>query len=294
MLASSSIIHSLVSTLSPFLSTRALRPHLVVDPVTISTSKHTLLPPSAVRALCTALLPLASVVTPNVMEAELLVRCLSAGAQGGRRQDGGEGADKDSAELGRRIEDAAEAQQGERGRITDLVGMIDAARTIRQSVPGNTLSVLVKGGHLQLDEAALKKSLAGLGEQGGSAIQVIWGEGVDTSRLSSGNDKQESAAAPVEVLESHRAYRRDQSRGTSSNSKEDPEGAKYVVDVLLVEPDRPVLFVSVALKSTSTHGTGCTLSAAIAARLALGDSGQSARVQPREGVSLTRRVPSGI
>jgi hydroxymethylpyrimidine/phosphomethylpyrimidine kinase len=46
---------------------------LVVDPVMVSTSGAQLLKPAAVKALCTELLPLAAVVTPNLDEAEILV-----------------------------------------------------------------------------------------------------------------------------------------------------------------------------------------------------------------------------
>jgi len=46
---------------------------LVVDPVMVSTSGAQLLKPAAVRALCAQLLPLATVVTPNLDEAEILV-----------------------------------------------------------------------------------------------------------------------------------------------------------------------------------------------------------------------------
>lgn len=46
---------------------------LVVDPVMVSTSGAALLKPAAVKALCTELLPLATLVTPNLDEAEILV-----------------------------------------------------------------------------------------------------------------------------------------------------------------------------------------------------------------------------
>ncbi len=47
-------------------------PHLVVDPVMISKSGHPLLKPDGIDAVKTKLLPLASVVTPNVHEAQQL------------------------------------------------------------------------------------------------------------------------------------------------------------------------------------------------------------------------------
>ena len=51
---------------------RAGIPILVVDPVMVATSGARLLRPDALRALCGALLPIATVVTPNVPEAEVL------------------------------------------------------------------------------------------------------------------------------------------------------------------------------------------------------------------------------
>jgi len=49
------------------------RPPLVVDPVMVATSGAVLLKPAAIRALTERLLPLASLVTPNLDEAQLLV-----------------------------------------------------------------------------------------------------------------------------------------------------------------------------------------------------------------------------
>jgi hydroxymethylpyrimidine/phosphomethylpyrimidine kinase len=47
-------------------------PLLVVDPVMIATSGARLLKPSAIRAVCNELLPLATLVTPNLDEAQIL------------------------------------------------------------------------------------------------------------------------------------------------------------------------------------------------------------------------------
>ena len=49
------------------------RPPLIVDPVMVATSGACLLKPSAVKAVCDKLLPLATLVTPNLDEAELLL-----------------------------------------------------------------------------------------------------------------------------------------------------------------------------------------------------------------------------
>ena len=49
--------------------------NIVVDPVTLSKSKYPLLRPDAIERLKAELLPLATVVMPNVDEAELLAEC---------------------------------------------------------------------------------------------------------------------------------------------------------------------------------------------------------------------------
>lgn len=49
--------------------------NIVIDPVTLSKSKYPLLKPDAIECLKTELLPLATVVMPNVPEAELLTEC---------------------------------------------------------------------------------------------------------------------------------------------------------------------------------------------------------------------------
>lgn len=66
MLYSAALIRCVAGTL------RNKRVPLVVDPVMVSTSGALLLKPAAVKALCTELLPLATVVTPNLDEARIL------------------------------------------------------------------------------------------------------------------------------------------------------------------------------------------------------------------------------
>lgn len=52
---------------------RGSRPPLIVDPVMVATSGAVLLKPSAIRILKERLLPLATLVTPNLPEAEILL-----------------------------------------------------------------------------------------------------------------------------------------------------------------------------------------------------------------------------
>ncbi len=63
---------AVIEAVAEFLS--AHRVPLVVDPVMVASSGATLLEEDAVGALVTSLFPLATVVTPNLMEAQALVR----------------------------------------------------------------------------------------------------------------------------------------------------------------------------------------------------------------------------
>ncbi|KAL7752953.1 trifunctional hydroxymethylpyrimidine kinase/phosphomethylpyrimidine kinase/thiaminase [Sorochytrium milnesiophthora] len=137
----------------------------VVDPVMVATSGAQLLQTDAVDALKQRLLPLATVVTPNVREAEVLTGM----------------------------------------RIRSLDDMKAAARALHAL---GARYVLVKGGHLVLD-GATDQPLDG-GRDGAVVVDVLWD-------------------------------------GSSS-----------------------VLFRHAWIDTRSTHGTGCTLSAAIAACLAGG------------------------
>ena len=65
MLSTAEIIQAVVHTLPEHIP-------LVVDPVMISTSGHRLLDESAIRSMKEVLLPHATVVTPNIPEAEVL------------------------------------------------------------------------------------------------------------------------------------------------------------------------------------------------------------------------------
>lgn len=129
---------------------------IVVDPVMVASSGARLLEEGAIRALTEDLIPLATVVTPNLDEAEILL--------------------------------------GRRPRDTEIGRMADAAELARKL----GASVLLKGGHGEGDEL----------------VDLL----VD---------------AGGRVLATRRAAR---------------------------------------IRGTDTHGSGCTLSAALAARLALGDT----------------------
>lgn len=68
MLANAAVIETVAESLE-----RYRPPRLVLDPVMVATSGARLLEPEALTALRTRLLPLATVITPNLPEAELLL-----------------------------------------------------------------------------------------------------------------------------------------------------------------------------------------------------------------------------
>jgi len=68
MLATAEVIHAVADALEAHRP-----PHIVVDPVMVATSGAKLLADDALEAMRTRLLPLATVLTPNIPEAELLL-----------------------------------------------------------------------------------------------------------------------------------------------------------------------------------------------------------------------------
>lgn len=89
MLSSSAIVEAVTEKLKEYTP-----PVVVVDPVMISKSKFSLLKEEAIDSLKTALIPLATVITPNIYEAELLAQ------QDIRNTDEAKNAAKVIAELG--------------------------------------------------------------------------------------------------------------------------------------------------------------------------------------------------
>ncbi|KAI0628809.1 Phosphomethylpyrimidine kinase-domain-containing protein [Trametes polyzona] len=173
-------------------------PPLVVDPVCVSTSGHTLLAPDAIQVLIDELCPLATLVTPNKAEAELLL-----------------------------------SQKGVSHQISSLEDMISASEEL---LTIGSKAVLLKGGHVELTLADVEK--------------------VVTARSDVAVVREELLLDNMEILQVH---------------EKDLASRPLVVDVLK-EADRTTLFVSPRIESTSTHGTGCTLSAVIASLLARGQS----------------------
>lgn len=174
---------------------------LVVDPVMVSTSGHTLLESTAIETLRAELLPLATIVTPNIPEAELLLN------------------------IGH--EDV---------KIVTIEDMITSASHICSSF--GVQCTLLKGGHLLFTMDDIRN--------------------IETSSLIS-----------VEYT------------GTCDPNfplilRDNAFEGKLVVDVLYESSTQhSTLFVRPRIDSRNTHGTGCTLGAALTCGLAKGSSSGS-------------------
>ncbi len=167
----------------------------VVDPVVRSTSGFDLIDDDALRSLIDGLFPLATIITPNAVEAERITGT----------------------------------------KIRSLADIREAARVMHDQ---GARAVLIKGGHLGILDF-------GFG---------IWD--LDDVRSNSGSG----------ILEL------DSLVGRSDSGAGVPESAKpRAVDFLFIEGEEH-RFAADFIETTATHGTGCTLSAAIAAGLAGGNS----------------------
>lgn len=187
-------------------------PSIVVDPVMVSTSGHTLLQENAVAALCTEMLPLATLITPNIPEAELILKQLTGSPV---KED-----------------------------IRSISGMIAAAEKISNAC--SNASVLVKGGHLELKISDILATRdAGL---------------LPTDSL---HWYQQCGPDEPEILRLARV-----------GSIEKNTDERVVADVLWTG-GKGHLFIRALVESKSTHGTGCTLAAAIACELARGITSKS-------------------
>ena len=198
MLFDAGITHEIAATLNEHYG--ATRPPLVVDPVCVSTSGHTLLQPEAVATLVSELFPLASVITPNKSEAELLL-----------------------------------AHCGSPSKLERMEDMLPAAKKLLAT---GCKAVLLKGGHI----TATMDEVKGISAAHPEVIVVCEGLLGDN----------------MEILQT---------------PGEDASRNGLVIDVLQ-EADSTTLFVRPRVESKSTHGTGCTLSSALACALAQGKSRQ--------------------
>lgn len=178
-------------------------PPLVVDPVCVSTSGHRLLSEDAVSIMVEELFPLATLITPNKSEAEVLL---------------------------------AHAKLGGKAKIETVDDLVVAAVTLMGSLKR---SVLLKGGHLVVTRSQLNRATHDLLAEDRSGLET----------------NMEILCTRLDTLD-----------------EDGEENEELVVDVLADARELVGLFARPRIDSTSTHGTGCTLSSAIASLLAQGQS----------------------
>ena len=227
MLSNASVVRTVARTL--LAQRRAPHHHLpiVIDPVCVSTSSHTLLEHDAIAALVDELLPLAAVLTPNIDEAILLLQHMKPQHQAPARS------------------------------VSSIGDMLRTACDLRCALGDG--AVLLKGGHLPRGSVCLADVVSAGVESAACAAVRIRGVECEGMVLRPGVD------AEILLLAA-----RESPRASSPALVDGP----VVVDVLCEQEegvDVCTLFVRPYLDSNSTHGTGCTLSAALACALARGE-----------------------
>ncbi|KAJ9480090.1 Thiamine biosynthesis protein THI22 [Pseudozyma hubeiensis] len=246
---------------------------VVLDPVMVSTSGSLLLSEGAIETLIRDLLPLCTILTPNLPEARQLL--------------------KYAAKFTSHHTGPRELELAQENESTELPQMMAAAKSIASLGPR---AVLVKGGHAQLNRSQITEWLDSL-DSGSQSVQQIKRAASDSRasasihrypprdsmpRITSPEDDLAKLAGVDGAIITRRSnvtvIRTDEL--PFSQVLDGPTGTpkqhKVVCDVLYQHtPDEPgsyVLFVKPLIDSNATHGTGCTLSSAIAASLAQGHS----------------------
>ncbi|KAI3485893.1 hypothetical protein L1887_50692 [Cichorium endivia] len=255
---------------------------IVLDPVMVSTSGSLLLSEGAIATLIRDLLPLCTLLTPNLPEARQL---LNYAAKFTSHQS-----------ATRELDLAKENEE------TELPQMMAAARNIAQLGPR---AVLVKGGHAKLSRLQIDEYLSNRAETASAKVEKMAPTSVpSTSRSPGSRYPQRTKSRPADAHQGRidnedelrqlagvdgaivtrkgnvTAIRTDQIPFSDAlHQRPASPGAddKVVCDVLYQQCEDGtdgtfVLFVKPLLASSATHGTGCTLSSALAASLAQGHS----------------------
>lgn len=260
MLCNEDIVNALVSCLKHWVNVNYLRfssVPVVLDPVMVSTSGSLLLSQNAIETLITGLLPYCDVLTPNLPEARQLLRV-------GKKSD---------------------RLLGEDG-LVGIDQMMQAAEEIADFGPE---TVLIKGGHASLTRSQIETWLAGLdGESEVIEVLPSSSSATDPQYPQRRHNKRPRPAegevnrlaglegACVTRKGNVTVIRTDELPNArilsySASVKDSPSDA-VVCDVLCQRTslNRFTVFVKPKLQTNATHGTGCTLSSALAAFLAQG------------------------
>lgn len=204
MLYDQATIRAVASTLKRYYAETP--PRLVCDPVCVSTSGYALLVDDAVGSLVDEILPLATLITPNKSEAELIL-----------------------------------SHRRKKISISSLADMVSASREL---LTLGSKAVLLKGGHVTTTMTEVRELI-----ETSPAISVykygLLDDNMNILQVGCGKEDKISQLV-VDVLQASCG-----SGGAVETS----------------------IFIRPRIESTSTHGTGCTLSAAIACGLAKGLTG---------------------
>ncbi|PWN18871.1 hypothetical protein BCV69DRAFT_284848 [Microstroma glucosiphilum] len=222
---------------------------IVLDPVMVSTSGSVLLSDDAIDSIVTRLLPLCTLLTPNLPEAEKIIAHIQ---------------EQQQHKTGRNDLVGARLETG----FKTLASRLRAARYLTEHGPE---AVLLKGGHEPMRRADLNEQLETLGLR-------------PTLSAPSSQDEYDSLSAGCSVTES--SSQRDMAKITCIRADSTPyslflrsltqqggvrgESQDLVmVDVLYDRVhDEYTIFVTGQVSRSCTHGTGCTLSSALAVHLA--------------------------
>jgi hypothetical protein len=191
-------------------------------------------------------------------------------------------------------------------KVKDLKSMIEVGTEILAFLQSENRGgvnaekgVLVKGGHVPLTTSAFKGQLRALKKEdarSGLEVEVVW----NGNTLEADSEEEEEDGEFVEILSAYRQTLVKATQGKSTPTQAESSSLDTdirlqpssmpsaevevkedacIVDVLLSstknkEGVQATLFVAPSIKSRSTHGTGCTLSAAIASNVGHGKSSE--------------------
>ncbi|KAK0551518.1 trifunctional hydroxymethylpyrimidine kinase/phosphomethylpyrimidine kinase/thiaminase [Tilletia horrida] len=307
MLASAAIVHEVGALLKTHRAQNSDVP-IVLDPVMVSTSGSMLLPDEAVSAVLTEVVPHCTVFTPNVPEAVAILKHIDPNGEVPTSS-------------------RSESVKGISATVAErLAQTIQQAKVLCSN--SGAKACLLKGGHAPFYLGELNTALLQLLQQDQQNVSLAQGDddlsvmtGVYATTVqawepSVGTNSLRPAGI-VGQLPSHDIVRLDGNplslalerlaRSDGGNQHLPTEDPQVVVDILYQDVPAPppngterqhkhakpwTLFVSNHSSSNSTHGTGCTLSSALATFLAQGYSLRAAT-----GLAITyvsQAIPRGV
>lgn len=235
---------------------------IVLDPVMVSTSGSVLLSDGAINSMVARLLPLCTLLTPNLPEAEQMIAHIQEQQQGSQGNGVGSG-DRGSAARG----------------FKTLSSRLRAAKYLSEHGPE---AVLLKGGHQPLQREDLHKELASIGlndaDSPSPASSSASGDTLsqqECDSLSAGWELREGSSqgdtAKIVCIRADSApysrFLKTMTQQTAGHGEGHQDSV--MVDVLYDRVSNEyTIFVKGQVSRSCTHGTGCTLSSALAVHLA--------------------------